>query len=357
LVQASQSFAHFQSVAQPNVLKPGQASYMSMSQTVRPQVAQVGSQQSPQASYSVTQPSSLQTALSHYQSVVQHNEQTDLKPLQVQGGLLYQVGSKLYSCQEYVLQPSRQLSAQPGWTEYQPPSKPASPFLAQHIKPVVQPSSQAPVKPGQDTHSTFRLAQLPEQPSYQSPVLPNQQPLAKHRLPSYSSVTQLSGPQSGPLRQLPGYQPLAKPRKDMYPPLVKPAQSSSETISQSGYLISMAGQSGSQPQMLPSHQSLAQPSYLSPSIPVQSPYKPQVQSSYETISQPGFQTSIPGQSSYQSVSRSSSQALDQCLSVQPGFPYPALNYHPVTNQNAPGLAQSSQHSSQSRFGLFQQVKS
>ncbi|XP_016094135.1 paternally-expressed gene 3 protein-like isoform X6 [Sinocyclocheilus grahami] len=424
------------SVVQSSSQRPAQVSYQSVSQTVRPQVAQVSSQQSPQASYSVTPPSSLQTALSRYQSVVQHGEPIVFKPLQAQGEQLYQVGSKLYSCQEYVLQPSYQLAAQPGWTEYQPPSRPASPSLAQSIKPVVQPSYQVPVKPGQDTYvsvvspsshvppgplqstlqSTFRLAQLPEQPSYQPPVLPSRQPLAKHRLPSYGSVSPLSGLQSGPLRQLqqPGYQPLAKPRQDVYQPLVKPvqssykpssklepsiyqpqmlpshqslaqsgyssqvmpkqsgyqAQSSSETISQSGYLMSsMAGQSGSQPQMLPSRQSLAQSGYLSPAIPVRSRYKPQVQSSYETVSQPGFQTSMPGQSGYQSVSRSSSQALVQpssrfvssyesaSQSVQPGLRYPALNYQPVTNQNAPGPAQSSRHLSQSRSRLLQQLKS
>uniref|UniRef100_A0A671NYH1 Chromatin modification-related protein eaf-1-like n=1 Tax=Sinocyclocheilus anshuiensis TaxID=1608454 RepID=A0A671NYH1_9TELE len=379
----------YQSVAQPSVLKPVQASYQSVSQTVRPQVAQVSSQQSPQASYSVTPPSSLQTALSRYQSAVQHGEQTVFRSLQAQGGQLYQVGAKLYSCQEYVLQPSYQLAAQPGWTEYQPPSRPASPSLAQSIKPVVQPSYQAPVNhvppgPLQSTlQSTFRLAQLPEQPSYQPPVIPSRQPLAKHRLPSYGSVSQLSGLQSGPLRQLqqPGYQPLAKPRQDVYQPLVKPVQSSykpSSKLEPSIYQpqmlpnhqsLAQSGQSGSQPQMLPSRQSLAQSGYLSPVIPVQSRYKPQVQSSYETVSQPGFQTSMPGQSGYQSVSRSSSQALVQpssrfissyesvSQSVQPGLQYPALNYQPVTNQNAPGPAQSSQHLSQSRSRLLQQVKS
>uniref|UniRef100_A0A672MD38 Uncharacterized protein n=1 Tax=Sinocyclocheilus grahami TaxID=75366 RepID=A0A672MD38_SINGR len=323
-LQAAQ--ASSQSVAQPSVLKTVQASDQSVSQTIRPQVAQVSSQQSPQASYSVTQPNSLlQTTLSRYQSVFQHRELTVFKPLQAQGGQLYQVGSKLYSCQEYVLQPSYQLAARPGWTEYQPPSRPVSPSLAQHIKPVVQPSYQAPVNhvppgPLQSTlQSTFRLAQLPEPPSYQLPVLPSRQPLAKHRLPSYDSVSPLRGPQSGPLRQLQqsGYQPPAKARFWL---------------------------------LLPSHSSAV--SVQAPGCQIMRPYRSlgskhlclgsQVTNLYPDQVPKPWCSPVVTISSYESVSQS----------VQRGLQYPAPNYQPVTNQNAPGPAQSSRHLSQSRSRLL-----
>uniref|UniRef100_A0A672T863 Uncharacterized protein n=1 Tax=Sinocyclocheilus grahami TaxID=75366 RepID=A0A672T863_SINGR len=329
--------ASYQSVAQLAVQQPAQANYQSVYQTVRPLVAQVGSRQSPGASYSVAQPSSLQGAQSCYQSVVQHGTQMDFKPVQAQGGHIYQIGSKLYSCQEY--------------NGYPRPSRLVSSFLAQHIKPVVQHGYRVPVKPGQGTHvsvvppsrhpgplqstllSAFRPAQLLEQPSYQPPVLPSRPPLAKPALPSYGSVSQPSGPKSGTLRllQQPGYQPLAKPGQDVHRPPFKPAPSSY------------------QPQMLPSRQSLSQSGYSSPAIPVQSSFEPQT--SYAlAVKLPNciqIMFPIPGAAQVVSFSNSVSE------SVQPGIRYLApLNYLPVTNQNAPGPAQSSQCSYQTSFRLL-----
>uniref|UniRef100_A0A8C1ISU0 Uncharacterized protein n=1 Tax=Cyprinus carpio TaxID=7962 RepID=A0A8C1ISU0_CYPCA len=334
--------ASYQSVAQPAFQQPTQVGY--------PSESQASVQQPPQAKYqSVYRTvSSLQRPQSSHQSVVQHGIQMAFKPVQAQGGHVSQIGSKLYSCQEYVSHPNYQLAAQPGQNGNQPPSRLVSSSLAQHIKPVVQHEYRAPVKPGQGTYvyvvspsrppgllqstllSTFRPAQLPEQPSYQPPVLPNV------------------------------HQSSFKPMQSSYKP--------SSKIEPSSY----------QPQMLPSHQSLSQSGYsfpshastvqlsgcCSPAIPVPSIFEPQVQSSYETLSQPRFQTSMPGQSSYQSVSRSCSQSLEQASSlsnsesVQPGIQYPAqLNYQAVTNQNAPGPAQSNQRMSQTSFRLLKQVMS
>uniref|UniRef100_A0A8C1C6I7 Uncharacterized protein n=1 Tax=Cyprinus carpio carpio TaxID=630221 RepID=A0A8C1C6I7_CYPCA len=330
--------ANFQSMAQASSQQPAQDSYALESQasiqqpaqSSYPSESQASFQQPAQASYqSVAQPafqqptqvgypSDLQRPQSSHQSVVQHGIQMAFKPVQAQGGHVSQIGSKLYSCQEYVSHPNYQLAAQPGQNGNQPPSRLVSSSLAQHIKPVVQHEYRAPVKPGQGTYvyvvspsrppgllqstllSTFRPAQLPEQPSYQPPVLPNV------------------------------HQSSFKPMQSSYKP--------SSKIEPSSY----------QPQMLPSHQSLSQSGYSFPSH-ASTVQLPQVQSSYETLSQPRFQTSMPGQSSYQSVSRSCSQSLEQASSlsnsesVQPGIQYPAqLNYQAVTNQNAPGPAQSNQ---------------
>uniref|UniRef100_A0A8C1ISC8 Uncharacterized protein n=1 Tax=Cyprinus carpio TaxID=7962 RepID=A0A8C1ISC8_CYPCA len=352
--------ANFQSMAQASSQQLAQASYPSESQASLQQpaqssyqyMAQPALQQPAQDSYALESQASIQQpAQSSYPSESQHGIQMAFKPVQAQGGHVSQIGSKLYSCQEYVSHPNYQLAAQPGQNGNQPPSRLVSSSLAQHIKPVVQHEYRAPVKPGQGTYvyvvspsrppgllqstllSTFRPAQLPEQPSYQPPVLPNV------------------------------HQSSFKPMQSSYKP--------SSKIEPSSY----------QPQMLPSHQSLSQSGYsfpshastvqlagtsgcCSPAIPVPSIFEPQVQSSYETLSQPRFQTSMPGQSSYQSVSRSCSQSLEQASSlsnsesVQPGIQYPAqLNYQAVTNQNAPGPAQSNQRMSQTSFRLLKQVMS
>uniref|UniRef100_A0A8C2JJQ0 Uncharacterized protein n=1 Tax=Cyprinus carpio TaxID=7962 RepID=A0A8C2JJQ0_CYPCA len=223
-------------------------------------MAQPALQQPAQDSY----PSSLQRPQSSHQSVVQHGIQMAFKPVQAQAGHVSQIGSKLYSCQEYVSHPNYQLAGT--YVYVVSPSRPPGPLQSTLL-------------------STFRPAQLPEQPSY------HYQP---QMLPSHQSLSQ-------------------------------------------------SVQSSSHPQMLPGHQSL---------------------SSYETLSQPRFQTSMPGQSSYQSVSRSCSQSLEQASSlsnsesVQPGIQYPAqLNYQAVTNQNAPGPAQSNQRMSQTNFRLLKQVMS
>uniref|UniRef100_A0A9J8D022 Uncharacterized protein n=1 Tax=Cyprinus carpio carpio TaxID=630221 RepID=A0A9J8D022_CYPCA len=298
---ALESQASIQQPAQSSYPSESQASFQQPAQASYQSVAQPAFQQPTQVGY----PSDLQRPQSSHQSVVQHGIQMAFKPVQAQGGHVSQIGSKLYSCQEYVSHPNYQLAAQPGQNGNQPPSRLVSSSLAQHIKPgtyvyVVSPS-RPPGLLQSTLLSTFRPAQLPEQPSYQPPVLPNV------------------------------HQSSFKPMQSSYKP--------SSKIEPSSY----------QPQMLPSHQSLSQSGCCSPAIPVPSIFEPQVQSSYETLSQPRFQTSMPGQSSYQSVSRSCSQSLEQASSlsnsesVQPGIQYPAqLNYQAVTNQNAPGPAQSNQ---------------
>jgi len=220
-LQHSQAGKQF--VDQPSVPQPERFCF----QPADEQLTQAGDQSLGQSSglppeqasnQSVAQPADQQPEQASYHSVVQESGQTVLKPMTSQGGQLFQIGSKLYSCQQLESQPSYQLAAQPGQTRYQPQSRPSSPYLTRHTESVKKPSYLGPVKPGEPTYksmvppinqfpprplqstfqSVFRPPQLPDQPSNRALVHPSFLP-PKPGSSSYDFVSQPSGQ---PLRHL-----------------------------------------------------------------------------------------------------------------------------------------------------------
>ncbi|KAI7795258.1 hypothetical protein IRJ41_012982 [Triplophysa rosa] len=154
--------ASYPSVVPSSSFQVAQASSLAMAQTDSQQLApssyssvvQSSSQQPAQAAFeSVSQPTGQKPALGRYPSiakpVVQQPAEENVQP---QGGELFQIGTKLYSCYEVVSQSGfDQYGLHSGQSRYPHPSRLSSPPSSQ---PAVQSRYQALVKPGPSSYGS-----------------------------------------------------------------------------------------------------------------------------------------------------------------------------------------------------------